>query len=162
MALPELALQEERHERFVAEYLVDLSVTQAYVRAGYKAKNADVTAYRLFARPEIQAAIRAALGKVLAEVQITPGKILRDLEETRMRALGDGSYSAAVRASELQARYVNAFPDDYGVPLAPDAGTETTTPASLADLARGLAFVLSAARREQSKPAQPVPVRTLQ
>jgi phage terminase small subunit len=37
----------EKQKLFVAEYLVDLNATKAYIRAGYSAKGADVSAARL-------------------------------------------------------------------------------------------------------------------
>jgi len=49
-----------RHERFVAEYLIDLNKTAAYKRAGYRARghSAEVNASRLSLRPQVRALIR--------------------------------------------------------------------------------------------------------
>ncbi len=49
-----------KHQVFVNEYLIDLNVTQAYIRAGYTARTARQHGYKLFHRPHIQAAIQAA------------------------------------------------------------------------------------------------------
>ncbi|KKL10291.1 hypothetical protein LCGC14_2557310 [marine sediment metagenome] len=49
-----------KHQVFVNEYLIDLNVTQAYIRAGYTARTARQHGYKLFHRPHIQDAIQAA------------------------------------------------------------------------------------------------------
>ncbi len=48
-----------KNQAFVNEYLIDLNITQAYIRAGYNARGARQHGYRLFHRPGIQAAIQA-------------------------------------------------------------------------------------------------------
>ncbi len=50
-----------RHQRFVTEYLKDLNATQAAIRAGYTARNADAHSYRLLRRPDIAAALERHL-----------------------------------------------------------------------------------------------------
>lgn len=48
-----------KQQRFVVEYLIDLNATQAAIRAGYKADNADVTGPRMLGNVGVAAAIEA-------------------------------------------------------------------------------------------------------
>ena len=49
-----------KQQRFVAEYLLDLNATQAAIRAGYRATNADVVGPRLLGNVGIAAAVAMA------------------------------------------------------------------------------------------------------
>jgi phage terminase small subunit len=49
-----------KQQAFVAEYLVDLNATQAAIRAGYGARNANRTASELLGKTQVRAAIDAA------------------------------------------------------------------------------------------------------
>jgi phage terminase small subunit len=59
-----------RHQRFVEEYARDWNATAAYKRAGYLARGhaAEVNASRLCHRPDVDAAVDAALAAQLAEI----------------------------------------------------------------------------------------------
>lgn len=69
----------ERQERFVAEYLVDLNATQAAIRAGYSRKTAGSQGQRLLKNVETARAIAAANERRKHEVQITAGEVLNEL-----------------------------------------------------------------------------------
>lgn len=154
---PEFLALRPRHQRLVAEYLVDLSAPKAYVRAGYCSTNPEVNAYRTFHLPQVAAAVRVELAKLVDAANLTPGKILRDLEETRLRALGEGKYHAAIRASELQARYANAFPGhDQLDPPVPNDEFENIP---MRELARRMLFGLSLAIRQPATPASAEPTK---
>lgn len=65
---------------FVAEYLVDLNATAAYKRAGYSFKNdnvAGVEANRLLNKPQVQAAIVAAMRERSERLEITQDQVLQ-------------------------------------------------------------------------------------
>lgn len=49
-----------KQQRFIYEYLLDLSATQAAIRAGYSKRTAGIQGAQLLAKPEIAAAIEAA------------------------------------------------------------------------------------------------------
>ena len=49
----------DKQQRFVAEYLVDLNATQAAIRAGYSAKNADKIGSQLLGKTRVSEAIQA-------------------------------------------------------------------------------------------------------
>lgn len=68
-----------KQQRFVAEYLIDLNATQAAIRAGYKATNANVVGPRLLVNVGIAAEIAAAQAKVASKLEVTAERILGEL-----------------------------------------------------------------------------------
>lgn len=70
-----------RHQRFVAEYLIDQNAAAAYRRAGYKATegSARVNASRLLTNADIRAAIATAQGKILDKLELTAERVLQEL-----------------------------------------------------------------------------------
>jgi phage terminase small subunit len=68
-----------KQERFVAEYLTDLNATQAAIRAGYGAKNANVVGPRLLANVGIAAAIAAGKAQQLASLGLSAERVLDEL-----------------------------------------------------------------------------------
>lgn len=68
-----------KQARFVEEYLVDLNATQAAIRAGYSAKNADVTGPRLLVNVGIASAVAKAQEKRSERLEITLDKWIREL-----------------------------------------------------------------------------------
>jgi len=68
-----------RHQRFVAEMLIDDNATQAYIRAGYSPKHADVNAAILMARPDIQEALAQARAERAKRLQIDADWVLKRL-----------------------------------------------------------------------------------
>lgn len=75
-----------KQERFVAEYLIDLNATQAAIRAGYSAANAETIGYQLLQKKPVKDAIDAALGKRLQKAEITGERVLNAIAEI---AFGD-------------------------------------------------------------------------
>lgn len=71
--------------RFVTEFLRDMNATQAYIRAGYKARGhaAEASASKLLRKAEIQSAIAHAQNQMVATVQaetgITLARTVREL-----------------------------------------------------------------------------------
>ncbi|MGE0451726.1 MAG: terminase small subunit [Vicinamibacterales bacterium] len=68
-----------KQRRFIAEYLVDYNATQAAIRAGYAAKNADVTAARLLVKASIAAEIAAGQQQLLEQAEVSAARILQEL-----------------------------------------------------------------------------------
>jgi phage terminase small subunit len=98
-----------KQQRFVAEYLKDLNATQAAIRAGYSATNADVTGPRLLGNVGIAAEIQKRQDKIAGKLELTAEKVLQDLEEVRAKALEGGQYAPAVRAIELRGKHIGMF-----------------------------------------------------
>ena len=67
-----------KHERFVAEYLVDLNATQAAIRAGYSAKTAGVQGFDLLKKPEIAAAIESLRNEHAKNTGLTVERVLTE------------------------------------------------------------------------------------
>lgn len=53
----------DKQQRFVDEYLIDLNATQAYIRAGFSAKLANINAVKLLQNTTIAKAIAEAQAK---------------------------------------------------------------------------------------------------
>ena len=76
----------DRQQRFVEEYLTDLNATQAAIRAGYSEDTARAIGCENLTKPDIAAAIEAAMAERSKRVQITADEVLRELVDV---ALGD-------------------------------------------------------------------------
>jgi len=69
----------DRQEMFCQEYLVDLCLTQAYIRAGYSKKSATVGSSKLLVNPNIQARIKELKDLRAKRLEITQDMVLREL-----------------------------------------------------------------------------------
>lgn len=70
-----------KQQRFVEEYLIDLNATQAAIRAGYAAKDADVQGPRLLGNVGVAEAIEKAQDKRAGKVGIDAEYVLNRLVE---------------------------------------------------------------------------------
>ncbi len=68
-----------RQLRFVAEYVVEPNATQAAIKAGFSAKSAEVTGFRLLRNPKIASEIEAARIKLEVRTEITADRVLKEL-----------------------------------------------------------------------------------
>lgn len=68
-----------RMQRFVAEYLVDLNATQAYIRAGYSPVGADRSGARLLGNVGVRAAISAGKARQLRTSELSAARVLEEL-----------------------------------------------------------------------------------
>lgn len=68
-----------KQERFVAEYLIDLNATQAAIRAGYSEKTAYSSGHDNLKKPEVAAAIQAAMKAREQRTEITQDRVLQEL-----------------------------------------------------------------------------------
>lgn len=97
----------DQHELFVREYLIDMSATKAYIRAGYAPEDAPSNAYRLLARPDIRKRIAEGKRATFERLGITHDRILVQLARlgfTDARGLYDPDTGAL--------RHPNDWPDD--------------------------------------------------
>lgn len=76
-----------KQRRFVDEYLVDLNATQAAVRAGYSATNADVTGPRMLGNVGIAALIAEKQSVKAEAIEITQEYVLSNLTEILERCM---------------------------------------------------------------------------
>lgn len=63
---------------FVAEYLVDLNATQAAIRAGYSAANADKIGSQLLGKTRIAESIQDAMQRRESRTEITQDRVLQE------------------------------------------------------------------------------------
>jgi phage terminase small subunit len=68
-----------KQQCFVSEYLVDLNATQAAIRAGYSEKTAKAIGYENLTKPDIQAAITAAMDLRAKRTEVTQDRIVAEL-----------------------------------------------------------------------------------
>lgn len=69
----------EKQKRFCDEYLIDLNATQAAIRAGYSAKNANNIASENLAKPNIQNYIRERMSEKESKLIADQDEILQYL-----------------------------------------------------------------------------------
>lgn len=100
-----------RRRRFVEEYAVDLNATQAAIRAGYAKKTAKSEGARLLSFAAVKDAIAAVQAKMSAESSLTVAKVLEDIERVRGLAEDNERFGEAMRASELQGKYLKMWVD---------------------------------------------------
>jgi phage terminase small subunit len=68
-----------KQQVFVEEYLIDLNATQAAIRAGYSAKNADKIGPQLLGKSRIKQAISKAMAARSRRTGINQDRVLREL-----------------------------------------------------------------------------------
>lgn len=69
----------ERHRRFVLEYVIDLNGSAAARRAGYARGKAGARASELLRRPDVRLAIRAEMKERDQRLRLTSERILREV-----------------------------------------------------------------------------------
>jgi phage terminase small subunit len=97
--------------RFVEEYLVDLNATQAAIRAGYSARNADKIGPRLVGNRRVRQAIMDAQQSRSQQTALTAEWVLDRLREEAQRTDKSGSPTARVAALKLLGQHVGLWRD---------------------------------------------------
>ena len=103
-----------KQQRFVDEYLVDLNATQAAIRAGYSERTARAIGQENLTKPDIEAAIQAALRDRQARTEITQDTVVEELTKIGLAEAHDYSdadlkYSNKLRALELLGKHLGMF-----------------------------------------------------
>ncbi len=116
----------DKQERFIQEYLIDLNATQAAIRSGYSQKTAKSIGQENLTKPDIMSRIKKLQDERANRLEITADKVLKDIEECRIRCMqgeevkdkegnptGEWKFEAhaALKASELQGKYIKLFTD---------------------------------------------------
>ena len=118
-----------KQQRFVEEYLVDLNATQAAIRAGYSAKNADKIGPELLGKTRVAEAIADAIKARSKRTEVDQDWIIKQLKgvyeasmEGRPVYDKDGNEkgfsfnpSAANKALELLGRHLGMFTDNLNL-----------------------------------------------
>lgn len=82
----ELTAQEQR---FVNEYLIDLCLKDAAIRAGYSPRSASVTASRLMNKEKVRDAIEIAMAERSRRCGISQDRVLNELAKIAFVNIGD-------------------------------------------------------------------------
>lgn len=97
---------ENKHNRFIEEYLIDLNATQAAIRAGYSPKTAGVQGAKLLKIPKIAHAIAKAEAERSKRTGINQDRVVMELAKV---AFADVSRALNTRTGEIMD---NAPPED--------------------------------------------------
>lgn len=100
-----------KQERFCREYVIDCNGTQAAIRAGYSKWTANEQSSRLLAKGHIKARVVELSERVAGKVELTAEKVLGDIERVRGKAEDKGDWRSALKAGELQGRFLALFTD---------------------------------------------------
>lgn len=68
-----------KQQTFVEEYLIDLNATQAAIRAGYSAKNADKIGSELLGKTRVAEAVSMAMAERSRRTGINQDRVLQEL-----------------------------------------------------------------------------------
>lgn len=101
-----------KQEAFVREYLVDLNATQAATRAGYSRRTAHAIGHENLTKPEIAAAIDAAMNERAKRTEITADYVLEGIRDTIERCRGEGeafNAAQALKGFELLGKHLKLF-----------------------------------------------------
>lgn len=100
----------EKQQRFADEYLIDLNATQAYIRAGYKAKGnaAEVNANRLLRNAKVQSYIQERMKEREKRTEITQDMVLR-----RWWAIATADPNSLTQLRRLNCRYCHGTDHAY-------------------------------------------------
>jgi Terminase small subunit len=107
MARARLSLKQER---FVREYAASGNASSAARKAGYKlSKATHTTGWENLQKPAVKSAIVREIARI--ELEITPKRVQRRLDEISHEAQSAGQFGPAVRAEELLGRSIGMFID---------------------------------------------------
>lgn len=96
---------------FVSEYLIDLSATQAAIRAGYSVKTANRIASENLTKPVISRAIEQAMARRAERTELTAQDVLDSIIQIRGMAIETDKLSDALKANDLLGRHLGMWKD---------------------------------------------------
>lgn len=91
-----------KQARFVAEYLIDLSATQAAIRAGYSKRTAGSQAFDLLKKPEIQAAIAESMAQRSERTRISQDNVLDAVSAMTLYDAGEIGQYEITKPADVQ------------------------------------------------------------
>jgi phage terminase small subunit len=106
-------------EKLFCEYYCEIggdsysNGTQSAKRAGYSTKSTHSAAWRLLRRPAIREYCQELWQNNCDEHNITPHRVLSDLEDTRRRASAAQDYSVVARCIELTGKYLSMWKERF-------------------------------------------------
>jgi phage terminase small subunit len=102
---------QNKQERFVEEYLIDLNATQAAIRAGYSEKTAHVIGSENLRKPAIAAAVARAQADRTERTNITQDYVLESIFLAMERCKQADSFNATgvFMGAELLGKHLGMF-----------------------------------------------------
>lgn len=94
-----MAALNEKQERFIEEYMIDLNATQAAIRAGYSPKSANINGPRLLSNASVRARVDQRLAETSKRTGINADRVVRELARI---ALGDLTDIVDVAEGEIK------------------------------------------------------------
>ncbi len=104
-----------KQARFVEEYLLDLNATQAAIRAGYSARNADKIGPELLGKTRVAEAVKAAQQARTERTEITQDEVIRGLKKEATLEGEGSSHSARVSAWAHLGKHLGIFTDNLNL-----------------------------------------------
>ncbi len=104
-----------RQARFVEEYLLDLNATQAAIRAGYSARNADKIGPELLGKTRVAEAVKAAQQARSGRTEITQDEVIQGLKKEATLEGEGSSHSARVSAWAHLGKHLGMFTDNLNL-----------------------------------------------
>lgn len=100
----------DKQKRFITEYLIDLSATQAAIRAGYSQRTAYSIGQRLLKNVEVKEAIKSAMKEREARTEISADYVLTNLREIAERCMQKQPvFTKGEQATDEQGRAIWTF-----------------------------------------------------
>lgn len=99
-----------KQQRFVEEYLIDFNATQASIRAGYSARNADKIGPELLGKTRVSEAIRTGAQRLSRRAEIDADQILGEIDTL---ALSDVGELFDWDAESLRMRPIREWPEQF-------------------------------------------------
>jgi phage terminase small subunit len=101
-----------RQHKFAVEYVANGgNGTQAAKAAGYGEAGAHVLASNTLRNAKVQQVIAQAEARMIRRIEVTPDKIMADLEDYKELGVRTEQVGAAIRATELQGKQIGMFVD---------------------------------------------------
>ena len=98
----------EKQQRFIEEYLIDLNATQAAIRAGYSEKTARVQGSRLLLNADVKTHIKEKMAEQSEDTIASADEVMRYLTSV----IRGQSRSHVLARNDLGAEYVIEKPPD--------------------------------------------------
>ncbi len=104
-----------KQQLFIEEYLVDLNATQAAIRAGYSARNADKIGPELLGKTRVAEAIKVAQQGRSERTGITQDEVIQGLKKEATLEGEGSSHSARVAAWAHLGKHLGIFTDNLNL-----------------------------------------------
>jgi phage terminase small subunit len=120
-----------QQQRFVEEYCLGKTATEAARIAGYSPKRPDVAGAKLLKQPHVAAAVAAKRKTISEKTAIDAAWAQEQLVDTYKAARGRNDLTAAIRALELLGRKLGMFTDRLKLDAPPGSQVQAVVNVSI-------------------------------